>query len=691
LLQADGSAHVVSVTLEGLAAHTEYHYRLVASNEAGTEDGPGETFTTQAPSGAGGLPDGREYELVSQGTPVELHDDESGVFQALPVGGMPAPVAFDAATPDLQHIVLGAGEEATANVYESPGAGEPAGGAPMQVDILENGEPGSGDFLGGSRKSNQKPSEFAGRHAVSGDGSRVVWGNGRELFTRDMLSDETTRVDAAEAGCGSCAGGAGLFQLASSDGTRVFFTDASEVTAGAVAGVWEGEPAGSLYVYDVPEGKVRDLTAGGGVVDVLGGNEEGTVVYVVSSSVLTAAANPHGEEAVEGDLNIYMLRETAGVWSTAFVATLSASDEHAYNLPKSGEPHSLAKWPVRVSGDGEFLAFMSDRGLTGYDNQDAVSGVPDEEVFLYGAGAGSLVCASCDPSGARPVGQLDTGGYPGLPMDPTRAWAGHWLAAAIPGWNEAQDSSEINVELPLYESRVLSDSGRLFFDSEDALVPGDVNGREDVYEYEPVRGAAGTPSSDSCTSEAPVFGVSADGCVALVSSGQGSDDSVFVDASVSGDDVFFVTADRLVPADKDSAVDMYDAHVCSAAVPCLPGGLAASPACDSTDSCRAAQAIQPGVFGALASATFSGAGNLAPAPAPPGPSAKEVAARKIAAELARELKACKKKRSARKRAVCEAGARRRERSRLKVLDSAKSSARARVSVSSGGRGYGGGK
>ncbi len=123
-----------------------------------------------------------------------------------------------------------------------------------------------------------------------------------------------------------------------------------------------------------------------------------------------------------------------------------------------------------------------------------------------------------------------------------------------------------------------------------------------VYEYEP--GGLG-----SC----PVGG---SGCVALISSGQGSGDSAFVDASVSGNDVFFLASDRLVTADTDNAVDMYDAHVCSAGVPCLPTSTVASPPCDSSDACRAAQALQPGVFGPPASATFSGAGNVAPIPIP---------------------------------------------------------------------------
>lgn len=35
-----------------------------------------------------------------------------------------------------------------------------------------------------------------------------------------------------------------------------------------------------------------------------------------------------------------------------------------------------------VWGEG-WLAFMSERPLTGYDNRDVVSGRPDEEVYVY--------------------------------------------------------------------------------------------------------------------------------------------------------------------------------------------------------------------------------------------------------------------------------------------------------------------
>lgn len=45
-------SEAVSAPIGGLAAGTTYHFRLVATNEKGTTDGPDETFTTQGPPSA---------------------------------------------------------------------------------------------------------------------------------------------------------------------------------------------------------------------------------------------------------------------------------------------------------------------------------------------------------------------------------------------------------------------------------------------------------------------------------------------------------------------------------------------------------------------------------------------------------------------------------------------------------------
>ena len=65
------------------------------------------------------------------------------------------------------------------------------------------------------------------------------------------------------------------------------------------------------------------------------------------------------------------------------------------------------------------------------------SGEADQEVFLYDAEADRLVCASCDPSGARPRGRRgfeSAGGTAGLApaYDPQGLWAEQPEAAARP-------------------------------------------------------------------------------------------------------------------------------------------------------------------------------------------------------------------------------------------------------------------
>ena len=235
---------------------------------------------------------------------------------------------------------------------------------------------------------------------------------------------------------------------------------------------------------------------------------------------------------------------------------------------------------------------MSDRSLTGYDNADVNSGQPDEEVYSYDALSKRLVCASCNPTGARPLGErsaIDSLG------DLSGAWFEGWVSASVPGWIASK-----------YQPRYLSDNGRVFFDSSDALVPQDTNGIVDVYEYEPE--GVGT-----CTSASETYSEKSAGCISLISGGTGEQESVFADASVNGNDVFFVTSERLVGSDVDKAYDMYDAHACTSGVPCLPAEAVVPPACETADTCKGAPTPQPSVFGSPASATFAGAGNVVPA------------------------------------------------------------------------------
>jgi hypothetical protein len=496
------------------------------------------------------------------------------------------------------------------------------------------------------------------KHAISDDGSRIFWNTEapQHLYMTDMTDGTVVRLDQAQDGVEEPSNNASEFQGASSDGSLVFFSDEAQLTT---------TPGGGLYSYNVETGKLTLVTVAPQGQDefsglILGAAEDGSDVYLVDGAVLSTVANADGETATATGNNLYVLhREVNGAteaWTPTFIAGLSGGPRGGNNrsgttglnigdendwMPKADpNAYKMGTQTVEASPNGQYLAFMSERRLTGYDNRDANSGEPDEEVYLYDTEGARLLCASCNPTGARPSGWLESNS---VLSDPAQAWEGRWVAATIPGMTEARE--EFN---DLYEPRYVTDSGRLFFDSHDALVPQDVNGVGDVYEYEP-------EGEGSCEDTSATFSEKFVGCVALISGGTGPDESAFADASVNGNDVFFVTTDGLAPQDMGDDYDMYDAHVCSAEAPCAPS-VEAPPPCTTADACKAAVSPQPGLFGAPPSATFNGAGNLAPAPVMTMNTKTRPLTR--AQKLTRTLKACKK-RPKQKRPACEKQARKR--------------------------------
>jgi NHL repeat/WD40-like Beta Propeller Repeat len=546
-------------------------------------------------------------------------------------------VEFISGTPDMSHVLL---SSPSSLVQGFENAGQPSiyewsEGTLSALSILPNGAPGAeeGEAFVGNRNAQV-------RGALSKDGSRAFFftsARGR-LYMRDTTRKETLRIDSAEAGLKAPEGGA-TFQLATEDGSKVFFTDANRLTKDATA---KGNSP-DLYQCTIilSAGKLacqlKDLSVdshNGEAADVqgavIGASDDGQHVYFVARGRLTeGAVSGSCPDGTEGQcFNLYEADTQSG--SKRLVAVLSEGD--APDWFASGGTN-LGEMTARVSPNGRYLAFMSQRSLTGFDNRDAHSGARDQEVFLSDNETGLLRCASCDPSGQRPEGAFDEGGFPGLLVDRRFVWKGQWLAGSIPGWTVISDSSAAK-----HQARYLSNDGRLFFNTPVGLVAGDGNHTQDVYEYEP-------SGIGSCAS--------AQGCVSLLSGGSSSEESALLDASENGGDVFFLTAAQLSLSDTDKALDVYDAHVCSEGG-CPPQAIGAPPPCASADACRAAPTPQPGAFSAPASSTFSGLGNPTPTPAG-NPKAKPTRAQ----QLAKALRACKKKHPKRKRVACQRQARKR--------------------------------
>jgi hypothetical protein len=566
---------------------------------------------------------------------------------------------FLGATEDLAHVVLRSGVP-LAEGAEPGDLYEWSAGRLSLVSVLPNGEPAStkNDSIGFGDEGGG-----AARRAISSDGSHVVWsvagGLSEGLYLRDLTlgtHGETVQLDQAEP-CSGCQSGGGVFQIASTDGTRVFFTDTHKLAEDS--GTEPVKEHADLYECRIVASpklacKLTDLTpvheregkeeAAEVQGLVLGASEDGEYVYFVAQGVLGEAPNDHGQKAQAKQPNLY-LRHGA---ETRFIATLAGGDGTDWGV-RTGTPSTLRSQPTRVSADGRYLELMSEASLTGYDNTDT-EGKPTAEVYLYDAASGSLSCASCDPSGARPVGveyeKLEQGA--GGLVGGNGIWPEKALVAAnVPGW------TAISLGRARYQPRYLSDEGRLFFNTVNALVPQDTNGTQDVYEYEPP-GIKGPGGEEDCTTAMSTYSERSGGCVSLISSGSSSKESAFLDASESGDDVFFLTFSKLSPLDTDEAVDVYDAHVCTGASPCIAFPNVQSPPCTTEASCKAAPTPQPSIFGAPASSTFQGLGN-------PGAAAGVVVKKALtrAQKLAAALKVCQKDRSKSKRAKCQKAAHKR--------------------------------
>jgi DNA-binding beta-propeller fold protein YncE len=512
---------------------------------------------------------------------------------------------FVDATPDLSHAIVESQVPLTPDAPESGGLYEWRSGQPLElVSVLPGGTAASGATLGWSNGTQRNT-----RHALSSDGSRVVFGNeeGNRLYVRDTTSNETVQVNAAvpplpEPKEDEPELDETHFQIASSDGSRVFFTDTAPLTADSTLKPTIGSGPADLYEFDVNTRTLTDLTAqsSGGNADVqgfvLGASEDGSSAYFVANGILAEGADlgTCAQGVPAETCNLYVAHLEGGKWSNRFIAELSIEDGHDWLASFEAKLGGLTS---RVSPNGEFLAFMSNRPITGYENVDAnpeAHGARDEEVFLYDAAAHHVACASCR-TGFAPQGVFDTEQASegnGLLVDRPGNWDGRWLAGSIPGW------TPLNLYKAAQQSRYLSDEGRLFFNSPEELVklPAEEQyvHKENVYEYEP----AGVGSCDKTS-----------GCVSLLSSGVSNQESAFIDATPSGDNAFFITAQQLVPADRDHSFDLYDARVCTDASPCIAPTSPPAPPCSSEASCRPPGSLAPG-FGAPASATQAGGGNV---------------------------------------------------------------------------------
>ena len=455
----------------------------------------------------------------------------------------------------------GSGAEANAYVAELGAGGEPS------LSLLARDGGGTiwggrcGARLGGNARMGNV---WSGRDqgAISSDGSRVYFStrpsqpalgdcasaaNGLRIMSRldsgsgpvisELFAPECDRVTPA---C-STANGDDLYQGASADGTRVYFTTTrqladSDLDAGdgfTSCSQFFVAPGCDLYLYDsarpagerliqVSAGEAGSPTPGDGA-GLLDGitaiSADASHAYFVARGALTTDPSAAGAVAVEGQPNLYSFTydDDNPDGRLAFVGAVAETDgPTALGLwGAAGSFRASYTVPARDgsggAGDGHMLLFGSQASLTADDTDGGY-----RDTFRYDADADQLVRVS----------KAAPGGSDNGPFDVSMLGRG----------NEAQRVGTDYAEISRWASE---DGETAVLVTSEALAAADTDGTESAYLWRD-----GVPYLLPASSAPITFA--------------GVSNPVL---SHDGSTVAFVTSAALLPEDGDLATDVYVARV----------------------------------------------------------------------------------------------------------------------------------
>jgi hypothetical protein len=651
------SSRTVWASAKGLAPGTTYHYRVNLTNGLGTVVGPDQTFTTETaaqaacPNGqlrsgfSAALPDCRAYELVTPASEDTVQIDtghtEHGVYAGGGAGGNYAASDGSRFSYVSSEVVPGS-QSAGLEFIATRGASgwssqdalplQPYGGdrCPFQ------GQSGVLQYSSDLSKSVIVVNTRVEARECRGEIVEVVPGEPTDqenLLLRDNENGTYQLINLTPAGVTPAPPS---LIAASADLNLVVFSERAKLTPEALNNAvnlyeWSegvvrllklalpsGAPVAGSVVSISPDGSDMFFTAGGKLYVRLNGGERtvqldekasggwgqgggGSLAAVSAdgSQVLftdNATAGLTSDTVAGSGTNLYRYDSDTGQLSDltpvgdaeAGLTAISEDGSYMYFRSKGVLSGSQANQFAETAQNGEENLYLEHGGtitfvmqaqgntsissngaFLAFTSRNSLTGYDNAgrpEIYLYSAASNRFDCASCNPSGEAPTGGVILGGGP--------QFAPHFV----------------------------SDNGQVFFETPEALLPRDTNGVTDVYEFDYTSG------------------------LDLISTGTSSSESLLLEASPSGDDVFFLTAQHLVPRDSfQEANKVYDARV--------DGGFpepAPPPACTTADACRMAPSPQPSIFGEPTSQTFSGAGNIASPEAEPKakPRAKSVKCKK---------------------------------------------------------------
>jgi hypothetical protein len=344
---------------------------------------------------------------------------------------------------------------------------------------------------------------------------------------------------------------------ASENGEKVFF-----LSDEGLAGVTFRDP--ELYMYDTEDEKLTPISVApagapavdGSVYGVVAIANDGLHVYYVAKGRLATNENATRQSAAEGEPNLYVYDTVTG--TNTFITQLSREEVESGSAElESGHAARLTSYldverPAVPTPNGEVLVFVSRGDLSGENSNETA------QVYRYDAGSQALKCISCGPTatGSASIGINVEG--PGGPIgggsyDP-------------PGQSAPMNST----------------GERIFFETESALAPEDLNTGSPPIELNLAESKLGIPS------DVDVYEWE-NGHVYLISAGQPGLTRL-QGVTPSGNDAFFTSSVSITGVPRAGEVSLYDARV--------GGGLAPaqsheSASCKSIEGC---QGVPPGSF-----------------------------------------------------------------------------------------------
>jgi hypothetical protein len=400
----------------------------------------------------------------------------------------------------------------------------------------------------------------------------------------------------------------------SADGSKVFFTapdpelDGESVRgcptkAGANPPELYMRSGGETVEVSAPEAGAPEGTAHYGAV-FMGAAEDGSRVFFTSEGELTANdAGIHDVELYEYDTETRKLTRVSAGDSGDATGGVVPLDERVNAVYQIREEIKN----VVVASDGSRVYFVA-QGVLASTNAEGKSPVEGESnLYVYDAQTGRVAFIASGPGGhyeptESPApettpdggyllfqGEMIARGSIGLyryDADVERVVCVTCTPGAPSGVVIRPPSAMEDSAEGTFPAHAIVEDGSVFFDTAVSLVAQATNGLTDVYEWH-------------------------EGTISLISSGQDSLPSFFLGASPNGANVFFGTHARLVPADTGSGGNLYDARVCTATEPCIAPAPAREGLCEG-DACSHPAAAPSDAT--PASATFSGQGDLTPAP-----------------------------------------------------------------------------